>query len=78
MLFRSCLVRTKSVISSAMAKKEPPASEGEALAALLSELESVREVKEIAGWETGFPRLSAALNGLLPGLTLRIGPPAER
>ena len=58
-----------------MAKKEPPASEGEALAAFLSELESVHEVKEIAGWETGFSKLSAALNGLLPGLHLLIGPP---
>ena len=58
-----------------MAKKESPASEGEALAAFLSELEGVHEVKEIAGWETGFPKLSGVLNGLPPGLTLLIGPP---
>ena len=43
-----------------MAEKEPPASEGEALAAFLSELEGVHEVKEIAGWDTGFAALSFA------------------
>jgi len=58
-----------------MADKERPISEGEALESFLARLQSVREVKEIAGWETGFPKLSAALNGLLPGLTLLIGPP---
>ena len=50
-------------------------SEGEELDSLLAQLEGVREVKEIAGFETGFPGLSRALNGLLPGLTLLIGPP---
>ena len=43
-----------------MAEKEPPASEGEAVAAFLSELGNVHEVKEIAGWETGFAALSFA------------------
>ncbi len=51
-------------------------SEAEELDSFLAELESSGEVKEIAGWQTGFPKLSAALNGLLPGLTLLIGPPA--
>jgi len=59
-----------------MADKERPISEGEALDSFLARLQSVHEVKEIAGWETGFPKLSRALNGILPGLTLLIGPPA--
>lgn len=41
----------------------------------IARLESVHEVKEIAGWEIGFPKLSAALNGISPGLYLLIGPP---
>jgi replicative DNA helicase len=58
-----------------MADKERPISEGEALDSFLARLQSVHEVKEIAGWETGFPKLSAALNGISPGLCLLIGPP---
>ncbi|OGQ80651.1 MAG: hypothetical protein A3F90_17545 [Deltaproteobacteria bacterium RIFCSPLOWO2_12_FULL_60_19] len=58
-----------------MADKKRPISEGEELGSFLARLQSVQEVKEIAGWETGFPKLSAVLNGLLPGLTLLIGPP---
>jgi len=57
-------------------EKERLKSEAEELDSFLAELESSGEVKEIAGWQTGFPKLSAALNGLLPGLTLLIGPPA--
>lgn len=52
-------------------------SEGEELDGFLAELESQREVKEIAGWESGFPSLSRSLNGLLPGLYLLIGPPSS-
>jgi len=51
-------------------------SEGEQLESFLAELEKDRQVKEIAGWETGFVHLSRALNGILPGLYLLIGPPA--
>ncbi len=57
-------------------EKERLKSEAEELDSFLAELQSSSEVKEIAGWQTGFPKLSAALNGLLPGLTLLIGPPA--
>jgi len=57
-------------------EKERLKSEAEELDSFLAELQSSSEVKEIAGWQTGFPVLSAALNGLLPGLTLLIGPPA--
>ena len=60
-----------------MAEKEPLFSEAEELESLLAELEIQEEVKEIAGWESGFPSLSRALNGLLPGLYLLIGPPAS-
>ena len=58
-----------------MADKQRPISEGEELDSFLARLESVHEVKEIAGWEIGFPKLSAALNGISPGLYLLIGPP---
>ena len=60
-----------------MAEDEALFSEAEELGSFLAELESEREVKEIAGWETGFPGLSRALNGLLPGLYLLIGPPSS-
>lgn len=43
----------------------------------LAELESVGEVREIAGLESGFPNLSRALNGIRPGLYLLIGPPSS-
>jgi replicative DNA helicase len=59
-----------------MAEKQSPKSEGEQLAAILNELEAAHAVKEISGWETGFPNLSRALDGILPGLYLLIGPPA--
>lgn len=59
-----------------MAEKEHPVSEAEKLDSFLAALESRGEVKEIAGWETGFASLSRALNGISPGLYLLIGPPA--
>ena len=59
-----------------MAQKQALQSEGEQLDEILAELQSQQKVKEISGWETGFPNLSRALDGILPGLYLLIGPPA--
>jgi replicative DNA helicase len=59
-----------------MAEKPPLKSEGEQLDEILAELQQQHLVKEIAGWETGFANLSRALDGILPGLYLLIGPPA--
>ena len=59
-----------------MAEKPPLLSEGEELESFLAQLESGTEVREIAGLESGFPNLSRALNGILPGLYLLIGPPS--
>ena len=59
-----------------MAEKDRPASEAEELDSFLGKLESSGQVKEIAGWETGFASLSRVLNGISPGLYLLIGPPA--
>lgn len=58
-----------------MAAKIRPISEGEALAEFLDELQQDREIKEIAGWDSGFDNLNRALDGILPGLYLLIGPP---
>jgi replicative DNA helicase len=60
-----------------MAMKSPIQSEGAQLESFLTELESERAVKEISGWETGFANLSRALDGILPGLYLLIGPHAS-
>jgi len=51
-------------------------SEGALLDEILAELQQQHQVKEIAGWETGFANLSRALDGILPGLYLLIGSPA--
>ena len=59
-----------------MADKQPLQSEGEQLDRVLEELQRDQSVKEISGWETGFASLSRALDGILPGLYLLIGPPA--
>ena len=59
-----------------MSEKQRPLSEAEELDSLLRELESETEIREIAGWESGFPSLSRSLNGILPGLHLLIGPPS--
>jgi replicative DNA helicase len=61
---------------SSMAAKYPIKSEGEQLESFLGELEKEHAVKEISGWETGFANLDRALDGILPGLYLLIGPPA--
>lgn len=59
-----------------MSEKRTPLSEAEELDPLLSELESETEIREIAGWESGYAGLSRSLNGILPGLHLLIGPPS--
>jgi replicative DNA helicase len=59
-----------------MVEKIPLQSEGEQLESFLDELQKEQQIKEIAGWETGFPNLSRALDGIRPGLYLLIGPPA--
>ena len=59
-----------------MAEKIPFQSEGEQLESFLNELQKEQQIKEVAGWETGFSYLSRALDGILPGLYLFIGPPA--
>jgi replicative DNA helicase len=59
-----------------MSKTEPLLSEADELDSLLRELESQTEIREIAGWESGFPSLSHSLNGILPGLHLIIAPPS--
>jgi replicative DNA helicase len=59
-----------------MAEKIQFQSEGEQLESFLDELQREQQIKEIAGWETGFSHLSRALDGILPGLYLLIGPPA--
>ena len=59
-----------------MAEKIQLQSEGEQLELFLDELQREQQIKEIAGWETGFSHLNRALDGILPGLYLLIGPPA--
>ena len=59
-----------------MAEKIQLQSEGEQLELFLDELQREQQIKEIAGWETGFSHLDRALDGMLPGLYLLIGPPA--
>src|SRR5207237_8933316 len=59
-----------------MAEKQALQSEGAQLAEVLNELEAEHAVKEISGWESGFVNLSGALDGVLPGLYLLLGPPA--
>jgi replicative DNA helicase len=58
-----------------MAEKLSLKSEGEQLESILDELQREQQVREISGWDTGFANLSRALDGLLPGLYLLIGPP---
>ncbi len=59
-----------------MVEKPPLKSEGEQLDEILAELQQQHQVNEVAGWDTGFANLSRALDGILPGLYLLIGPPA--
>ena len=50
-------------------------SEGTELDAILDELQREQQVKEISGEDSGFANLNRALDGVLPGLYLLIGPP---
>ena len=58
-----------------MTDTRPPRSEGEELEALLDELQREQAIKEISGWDSGFANLNRALDGMLPGLYLLVGPP---
>lgn len=60
----------------AMADETRLISEGAALDEFLDELQREQQVKEIAGWDTAFANLNRALDGILPGLYLLVGPPA--
>jgi len=53
----------------------PTRSEGEQLAEILDELQREEAVRDIAGWDSGFPNLTRALDGIRPGLYLLIGSP---
>jgi replicative DNA helicase len=59
-----------------MAAKIPLRSEGQQLESILEELQREQRIREITGWETGFPHFSRALDGILPGVYFLIGPPA--
>jgi replicative DNA helicase len=59
-----------------MAETDRPISEGAALDAFLDELQREHEVRDIAGWDTGFANLNAAIDGIRPGLYLLIGRPS--
>ena len=59
----------------AMADKNLIRSEGEQLAEILDELQRHRQAKDFAGWDSGFANLNRALDGILPGLYLLVGPP---
>src|SRR5688500_13791882 len=50
-------------------------SEADELESFLNELEREHQVRDVAGLESGFPDLTRALNGILPGFYLLIGPP---
>jgi replicative DNA helicase len=58
-----------------MTEKISLQSEGEQLESFLDELQREQQIREISGWETGFPNLSRALDGIRPGLYLLVGPP---
>jgi len=60
----------------AMADKTPLRSEGDQLAEILDELQRQQQVQDFSGWDSGFLNLNRALDGILPGLNLLIGPPA--
>jgi replicative DNA helicase len=59
-----------------MAEKPLIRSEGDQLVEVLDALQNQQQVREFAGWDTGFANLNRALDGILPGLYLLIGPPA--
>jgi replicative DNA helicase len=58
-----------------MAEKLSLRSEGAELDGVLDELQREHEVREMSGWDSGFANLNRALDGILPGLYLLIGPP---
>lgn len=58
-----------------MTGEKPLRSEGAELAVVLEELQRENQVREISGWDSGFAKLNGALDGLLPGLYVLIGPP---
>jgi replicative DNA helicase len=62
-------------LSKSMVETKRPVSEAEALDDLLNELQREHQVREIAGWDTGFATLNGALDGIFPGLYLLIGSP---
>jgi len=59
-----------------MAEKQQLKSEAEEFQGLLDELQKDHAIKDISGWDTGFANLNCALDGILPGLYLLVGPPA--
>jgi len=59
-----------------MSDKHQLRSEGEELQGLLDDLQRDHAIREVSGWDTGFANLNRALDGILPGLYLLIGPPA--
>ncbi len=58
-----------------MTEKISLQSEGEQLDSFLDDLQREQQIREIGGWETGFPNLNRALDGIRPGLHLLVGPP---
>jgi len=60
-----------------MANRTSIRSEGEQLGEILDALERQSQVKEFTGWDSGFDNLNRALDGILPGLYLLVGPPAS-
>ena len=72
-----CLDCAKPVISSAVMANEPLKSEGAEIDGFIAALDAAREVKDLAGWRSGFAALDRALNGLSRGLYLLVGPPAS-
>lgn len=59
-----------------MTEKSLLRSEGAQLEDVLAALERQNQVKEFTGWDSGFENLNRALDGILPGLYLLVGPPA--
>jgi hypothetical protein len=70
--------KVDKLAAESMADKQSLQSEGEQLDEILAELQQQHQIKEIAGWDTGFANLSRALDGILSGLYLLIGPPGYR
>jgi hypothetical protein len=56
-----------------MTEKQQLRSEGEELEGLLNELEKEHTIREISGWQTGFPNLGRALASASPRHIRRLG-----